>query len=108
MVVLLSSCTITIHDSQWCSPIPGNLGAVCDWSLHSEQEFLTLQQWEILQGSWIAKGEAVECTSSQTFGDIKKELEKLCSKVTCDYQIQETIKSLKKIEGLGKYGFKTH
>ena len=116
-LVSLSSCAVQIHDAQFCSPIPGTNLAACDWFLHSDAQ---LVDWNAMQASWIAKGQAVECTQSATFGDLKSELEKLCSKTNCNWPIAAvsptptpapTAKTyyealhggLEKIESLGKH-----
>ena len=103
LALLSSSCAVQIKDEQFCSPIPGNLGAVCDNFLTSNPLNLSEQQWIDLQASWNSAGNAVECTSSQTIGDIKTELEKLCSLTKCNYATQKAVTAaLKKIENLGK------
>lgn len=101
--LLFTSCAVKIHDYQFCSPIPGGLGAVCDNFLTSNHEILDKAAWEIRQTEWIAAGNSVECTTSKSVGDIKGEIEKLCSVARCDRQIKAKImKALTKIEALGK------
>lgn len=104
--LLLSSCAVPIKDEQFCSPLPGNLGATCDNFLTSNQIILDETGWQALQSSWLAQGQATECTTSQTLGDIKDELEKLCSRTACSYPVQQQVelflKGLEKIESLGK------
>jgi len=86
---LLFSCSIPIHDEQFCSPIPGGLGAVCDNFLTSNQLILSQDQWNA-------------CTTSKTVGDIKAEIEELCSRVSCDDLTQTAIlNGLNKIKKLG-------
>lgn len=106
--LLLSSCSVPIKDEQFCSPVPGNLGAVCDNFLTSNQLILDDPGWQALQASWRAKGQSTECTTSQTLGDIKDELEKLCSKTPCSYPVQKQLdiflKGLDKIQALGQGG----
>ena len=100
---LFSGCAVTIKDFQVCSPIPGNLGSTCDNFLTSNPIDLTEEQWIALQASWNSAGNAVECVSSQTIGDIKTELEKLCSLTKCNFEAQKAVtEALKKIENLGK------
>lgn len=70
---------------------------MCDNFLTANQQILNEKQWQALQMQWMSAGQAVECTSSQSIGEIKAEIEKLCSKVSCDYQIQKTI-----LDGLNK------
>lgn len=92
-LLLLPSCAVTIHDFQYCSPIPGGLGAACDNFLTANQLILDEPGWEALQASWIAQGQAVECTTSTTVGDLKAELEKLCSKTRCNYETKQAVKT---------------
>jgi len=100
--LLLNSCAVQIHDEQWCSPLPQNIGATCDNFLTSHQLVLNELQWIQLQQSWNKSGQAVECTSSGTIGDIKKEIEQLCSVAACDSSTQVTIiRGLEKIRTLG-------
>jgi hypothetical protein len=84
---------VQIQDEQFCSPIPGNLGAVCDNFLTSNQLILNEAQWIALQATWQSAGNATECTSSSTLGDIKGELEKLCSKTPCTYEQAQQVKT---------------
>ena len=103
--LLLSNggCAVQIADFQACSPIPGGFGAVCDNFLTKNPETLTQDQWNQLQSTWISQGEAVECVTSTSIGNIKKEIEKLCSETKCDYPTQSAIiEGLNKIEALGK------
>ena len=63
---------------------------------------ITAAQWNALQNKWIASGQAVECTTSKTVGDIKAEIEELCSRVSCDDLTQTAIlNGLNKIKKLG-------
>lgn len=99
--LLLNSCAIKINDSQWCSPIPQDQGAVCDNFLTSNQLILDETQWQALQTTWISQGKAVECTNSDTLGDIKTEIEQLCSVTSCDYETQaKIVKGLLKLKNL--------
>lgn len=101
--LLLSGCSVTIKDETFCSPVPGNFGAVCDNFLTSKQQILDEAEWVALQASWISDGEAVECTTSKTLGDIKAEVEKLCSVAKCNVDTQAAIiDGLNKIQNLGK------
>lgn len=102
-LLLINGCAIRVVDEQICSPIPGDLGAVCDNFLTSNQQILTQDAWVNLQATWASQGYATECTTSQTIGDIKEEIEKLCSVAKCDYDTkQKIVTGLKKIEKLGK------
>lgn len=97
-VLLLSSgCAVQIKDYQFCSPIPGNLGAVCDNLLTSNQLILSEADWIALQNTWQTEGFATECTTSQAVGDIKSEFEKICSKTKCTYPTIQAIAGLKRI-----------
>lgn len=99
----LTDCAVQIQDEQFCSPVPGHFGAVCDNFLTANQIILTEDQWIALQASWNAQGEAVECTRSNTLGDIKKEIERLCSLAPCSYPVKKKIlEGLNKIQALGK------
>jgi hypothetical protein len=103
LLLPLVDCAIPIHDAKFCSPPPGEVGAVCDNFLTSDQQILNETQWGALQTQWIAAGQAIECTQSQTLGDIKEEIEQLCSMTKCDYPTQQAItQGLKKIQQLGK------
>lgn len=108
--LLLSNCAIQIRDHQFCSPIPvitqadGTkiyLGATCDNFLSEHQLILSQDDWEKLQADWLEQGMSTECTSSDTLGDIKAELEKLCSRTRCSYQTIQAIHSLRKVISLG-------
>lgn len=102
-VLLLANCnSVPISDAQFCSPIPGDLGATCDNLLSKNQEILTQDQWVNRQAEWQAQGFSTECTTSKTIGDIKGEIEKLCSVTKCNYQVkQKILKGLSKIQALG-------
>ena len=103
--LLLNSCAVQIHDETFCSPIPGNLGAVCDNFLTPNQQILTEDGWVELQATWAAQGEATECTQSGTLGDIKEEIEKLCTIAKCNYPTKKALlDGLNKIQNLGKNG----
>lgn len=99
----LSSCAVKINDYEFCSPLPNSLGAVCDNFLTANQKILSEEEWQAKQADWIAAGEAVECTQSKTIGDIKGEIEKLCSVSRCHYETKRAIiDGLSKIQALGK------
>lgn len=101
--LLLSSCGhVPIKDEEFCSPIPDNLGATCDNFLTANQQILDEDQWLALQANWQKAGNATECTTSGTVGDIKAELEKLCSVAPCDYAVKaQLLRGLEKIRTLG-------
>jgi hypothetical protein len=105
ITLLASGCAIQIKDFQYCSPIPGNVGAVCDNFLTDNQLILDEAQWLALQAQWLADGQATECTTSQTVGDLKAAIEKLCSVTRCTYktrqQVRQIISRLKKVQTTG-------
>jgi len=103
VLLLCSSCAVPIRDQMFCAEIPGGLGAVCDGFLTSNQEILNQAQWDARKALWIHDGNAVECTTSNSVGNLKAEIEELCSKTACDYA---TLKSaidnaLDKIQDVG-------
>lgn len=100
----LLSCATPILDRQFCNPVPlidaqgvlhptGN-GATCDNFLTANQQILTEVQWQTLMLSWLNSGSIVACTTSAAIGEIKAEIEKLCSKTPCDYPTQQAKKIL--------------
>jgi hypothetical protein len=89
---------VTISDEQVCSPIPYGLGAACDNFLTSNPQTLTEEQWTALQDTWGV----TECVSVKTLGDVKAELEDLCSKTACSWQTTQAISSLKKLMTLNR------
>lgn len=103
LLLFASGCSVKIADETFCSPIRPNLGAVCDNFLTSNQRILDQAGWETQQDAWAAQGLSTECTNSKTVGDIKREIEKLCSLAPCDYVVKmKLIHSLDKIEKLGR------
>lgn len=104
-----------VKDEQFCSPLPPYkdpetgatvyLGAVCDNFLTANQLILDESAWQKLQESWRTTGQSTECTNSNTIGDIKGELEKLCSRTRCSYKMLSAIRtgnrSLSKVMNLG-------
>lgn len=86
-LALLSSggCVTVIKDATFCSPLPGGQGAACDSLLTHHQQILSAEEWAALQTSWNNLGSAIECTNSETVGDLKEEIELLCSHAKCDY-----------------------
>jgi hypothetical protein len=104
--LLGSGCATAIKDFQYCSPIPGGLGAACDNFLTANQQILDQATWLALQANWAAQGQATECTTSQVVGDLKAEIEKLCSVTKCSYvtaaKVQVIVSGLKKIQANGE------
>ena len=102
-VPILNSCSIQVHDFKACALIPGDLGATCDNFLSPGQTNLTQSQWMALESTWNAQGQAVVCVQSQTIAQIKAEIEKSCSEVSCSYvQVQQVLSGLKKMDNLGR------
>lgn len=104
LALFLNSCTVQIHDEQFCSPIPQQGGAVCDNFLSSNQLILSEHQWQALQMDWMSQGMSVQCTNSQAVGDYKAEIEKLCSKTPCSYDLKKTLQGLNKMLDNGRLG----
>lgn len=99
LLLTLEGCATVIHDHTFCSPIPvmpdgTRLGAVCDNFLTHKPQTLNETDWEALQASWVAKGYAIEVTESNAVGDLKDELEKLCSRSPCDTDMTDTVQAL--------------
>ena len=99
--LLLSSCATTIHDARICSLIPvPPYGASCDNFLTHEQQILDEPGWEALKAQWNAEGSAVACTTSRSIGELKAEIEKLCSTSPCNAeQKQKLLEALSTIQG---------
>lgn len=93
LLLFASGCATVIHDNTHCALIPsvqngvlhpGGGGATCDGFLSSHQQILGEDDWQALMLSWEKAGQAVECTTSGAIGDLKKEIEELCSRSPCD------------------------
>lgn len=99
--LLLSSCATTIKDHTFCGLIPSidssNVihpsggGVDCDNFLTANQQILSEVQWQAMMTQWENAGEVVECTTSGAVGELKAEIEKLCTKTNCDYQTVQAI-----------------
>lgn len=99
-LLLLNSCATTVHDAPFCSPIPGGYGAVCDNLFAKNPETLSEAEWEARILSWESKGWALECTESDAVGNLKKEIELLCSKTPCN---EDTVSAIQVVvQVLGK------
>lgn len=102
--LLLSSC-VHIRDRQFCSPIPqppgvndpSFPGATCDNFLTSNQQILTQAQWAALVAKWQSQGLALECTTSDVVGELKKEIEQLCSRTSCTYDAAQAQALVKQV-----------
>jgi hypothetical protein len=105
-VLLLNACSVKIKDEQFCAPIPGHLGAVCDNFLTANQIILDEAAWQDLQNTWASAGFATECTSSSTLGDIKSEIEKLCSVAKCTYatkaKVAAVVSAISRMQAVAK------
>lgn len=82
VLLLLSACTsVTIHDSIWYGS-KGSKGAIGFHTLTAGTERLTnekfIAKWNNLKSPMIA-------TTADTFADLKRALEQLCSIQTCNY-----------------------
>lgn len=107
---LVEGCsTVTVNDFQECSPIPNfesetppDFGAVCDNFLKPNQLILNHEEWVATQKKWIAAGNGVDCVPSSAVGDLKREVEKLCSVAKCDYAtkaaVAVVVKGLERIQ----------
>lgn len=84
---LLSGCTsVEIKDQAWYGN-KGSLGAVEFHTLSSSQKDITKSQWNA-----ILLTQPLVCTSVETFGDVKKAVEQLCSICNCcDYNTKVEI-----------------
>lgn len=100
MVTLsLSACGhVAIKDFEICSDI-GEQGATCDYFLPPAEPH------DFEKNEWDDKRFGQFCISSDAFGDIKRELEELCSthQVTCDYETRKAMRDFfAKIERMKK------
>ena len=113
LLLTLNGCATEVKNFQACGTIPGiptaedpfpaPLGATCDDFLTSQPETLDRAGWFNRQASWNAAGYAVECMTSDTIGNIKAEIEKLCSRTPCDEDTKNAISDgLTRIQHLGK------
>lgn len=107
VALLLSSCAIQVKDETVYGVVPGNLGAVADNFLTSNQQILTEAQWQAKMLSWQNAGLSTQCVSSQTVGDLKDEIEQLCTRTPCTYETAQAVKvisaGLAKVQKLGHY-----
>ena len=87
-LALQSSCAVPIKDEQFCADM-GSQGAACD-------NLLTSNPIIIPQPAWDSMREGMFCESNQAVGDIKAEIESLCSKTPCSYQVKEALHSIQK------------
>jgi hypothetical protein len=95
-MLTLSACSqVKIKDFQVCGDI-GTQGATCD-------NFLTEHPVDIRQPEWDDYRFGMLCISSDSFGELKREIEQLCSAHAnqCDYETQKQMKSFfKRMEKL--------
>lgn len=97
-LLLLSSCShVAIKDEQLCADM-GSQGATCD-------NIFTNAPIDFGKSDWDDKRFGMLCMSSDAFGDIKQELEQLCSvSGKCDYP--KVQKVLAKLDALQKKAWK--
>lgn len=100
LLLTLEGCAVNVSNFTACALVPGNQGAVCDDFLQNNQRILTEPEWEALEAQWNAQGSAVECTTSESVGEIKRELEELCSKYPCNETVKKNIQNLARLQGL--------
>ena len=99
LLLLLNSCATPINDFQACALVPsmrpdGEIipwggGAVCDNFLSSQPLTLSQQAWESQVLAQIKQGLAPEVITSDALGNLKKEVENLCSNAPCDYSTKQ-------------------
>lgn len=83
MALNLFSCAVRINDETFYVDA-GSLGAVTVNLLTPGSEIVPPDQWNPMR-------EGMFCMSPQSFGDIKTEIEELCSKTTCSYQVKQAL-----------------
>ena len=93
-LLLAPSCAVPVYDVEFCSPIPGGSGAVCDHFLSGDESLLTGEDWDALQANWAAEGMSTECVSSGGLGRLKTSLEQLCAAGRCHFQVLDPNRSL--------------
>jgi len=90
-----NNCGTTISNFQQCDLIPGGLGAACDDFLDSNPQTLSASQWNDTTALWNSQGDAVACMRSSSEGQLKSEIEKLCTDAPwyapCDEQTKITL-----------------
>jgi hypothetical protein len=89
--LLLSSCAVPISDFQYCVDL-GPEGAACN-------NFLTQAPLTVPEPQWDQVREGEFCINASAYGNIKRELEDLCSKTECTYaQKQQVNKAISLID----------
>lgn len=58
------------------------------------KHFLTSEEGNLDKSSWDDIREGYVCMSSDAFGDFKKEIEQLCTKVKCDYTTLQALEQV--------------
>jgi len=86
-MVLLSSCAVKVKDEPLYLD-EGSIGAV-------EVHFLTPGTTDLNKTQWDAIRPGMVCMPETSFGDFKAELEELCSKTTCTYEMEQALKTLR-------------
>jgi hypothetical protein len=83
---LVSGCAVQIKDEPLYVD-EGALGAV-------EVHLFTPGSTDISESQWAALRFGMVCMSAQSFGDIKLEIESLCSKASCDEQTTQAMQNI--------------
>jgi len=83
LALVLNGCTnVTIKDETFCGD-KGALGATCVHTLVSDTQSVPKLDWDAMRYGMI-------CESSQTFADLKSDIEQLCqTSHACTYDVQQ-------------------
>lgn len=100
---LLSSCATPIADFRYYGHNKNTGDWIGDNFLTSDPETLSPQGWIERMNALEAKGLVVECTTSDTVANFKKELEKLCTTGHCTYGQKKALsEAFERLEDTGK------
>lgn len=89
----LNACAVAIHDEALYGDM-GDAGASEVHFLSPGQETISKSQWDTLRFGMV-------CMSQPSFSDFKQEIEELCSRTSCGYDVQQAVKMIfAKIESL--------
>lgn len=86
-LLLSSSCAVPIKNERWYGDV-GPKGAIWFETLSELSGSVSKEDWDQMRIG-------MACTTTDVVGEIKAEIEKLCSKTQCDYEKVE--------EALGKF-----
>lgn len=86
--VLLSSCTISVPNIEFCRD-KGKFGAKCAYWLNAKETLRTVP----LQ-KWNAQRIGMVCTSEKGMGNVNATIEKLCQNQQCVEKVNELIKAI--------------